>query len=87
MEAIKFSFFPNVFLNQFKVKDDPRKIQNHSMQCVCVPGKIPQLLQNSKEFLHNSKDVFFTEVTLHSTLLLTLGPKFSVSFSLPRPPL
>ena len=80
-------FLSKCVLKSISSKRWSGKIQNHSMQRVCVPGKFPRLLQNSKEFLQNSKDVFFTEVTFHSTLLLTLEPKFSVSFSLSRPPL
>ena len=75
MAGIKFSFFPNVFLNKFKVKDDPGKIQNHSNVFVYLANSLC-----SSRTSPIQKMVLFTEVTLHSTLLLTFGPKFSVSF-------
>ena len=70
MEGIKFSFFPNVFLNQFKVKDDPGKIQNHNNVFVYLANSL-----GSSRTSPIQKMVLFTEVTLHSTLLLTFGPK------------
>ena len=71
MAGIKFSFFPNVFLTKFKVKDDPGKIK-------IITCNVFVYLTNSLGSSRTSpiqKMVLFTEVTLHSTLLLTFGPK------------